>query len=170
MKTKKKQFSDKDDSFILPNSPLKEKYITEVSEKSFHFKDIKLSPVTSKSEFDAKNPLNSIDSEESESEDAINSKKKTVAQMCYRYFKEILNENEPEYIPTMQSENSPAKKKEEDKIELEIDVIYEKIIENYKETENNHLYVAKRPIFDLLKIYYDEYPLLAFRKYLLYIK
>lgn len=164
-------FSEKD-SFILPNSPLKEKYIT--SDDSPNFSDKKTfvfpdSP-TRKSMVVAKliSKRNNNDDFDEFDQNNAESPEKNMNRIYFNYLKNLVNEEENYEKNFPNYHNSPDhkdKQKEEDFEEIHGILLEEPLSEEFQT-----LYVAKKSIFDRLKLYSDPYPLLSFRKQLLYWK
>lgn len=151
------------DDFKLPNTPLKEKYITtdespnfkENSAKTHQIREKKTLPLTLIHAF-SETPSTMFEGIDKGSPDF-----KAISQMYYTYFKGLLNEE------------NPIKETEPDEIEVleaSIEEQYERMMEESENDKNQNIYVTKRPDFDLLKLYSDSYPFLELRRKIMFFK
>jgi len=160
------QVDDYDDGFELPNSPLKEKYISPddnspdfPNQQTLKFIErVKTLPLNMMRLL-SHNRTITLDSEDNDSPIS----KKAIAKISYYYFQGLVNE--PSNIQKEQElEAEDAENKET------IEEEHERLMDTPHTEHNQFVYITKRPVFDLLKVYTDQYPLLTLRKQLLFIK
>ena len=151
------------DDFKLPNTPLKEKYITTIESPNFKENSAKTQQIREKKTLPLTliNALSKTPSTMFEGNDKDSPEFKAISQMHYAYFKSLLNEE------------NPVKETEPDEIEVleeSIEEQYERMMEEAENDKNQSIYVAKRPDFDLIKLYSDSYPFLEPRRKIMFFK
>lgn len=157
------------DSFRLPKSPLIDKNINPIEDSpNFDASPSSFFPKTTNNDRNLPPIHQNSDSLETDSfQSPANNKNNYNSKFYYQYFKKMVDESQKEQNS---QEINTFDEEENEYTEEKIENLYEELINKPFPEENFNLYVTKRPIFDLLTLYSDPYPLLTIRKQTLFIK